>query len=244
MRQPVILDLAEVTSTNDIAKTLLRQGGYDIPDIVIARHQTNGRGQRNNIWISSAGKNLTATVILGAHDLEGKSAWEISMSVTLALRDLISRETKQDCFVKWPNDIIIEDKKIAGILIENIWSGDAMKHSIIGIGINLHQRDFGNIKSAVSVCNYTLHIKNAEHYSIDIFNQILYFAKTFGLKELTELYNQHLYRKNERWSIEYGGVPVSDAMIGVDQDGFLITQDDEDKYLLHNHPETRVILRT
>ena len=134
----------EVESTNDEARRLV--GGLDNLSVIAARCQTKGRGQGDHKWHSLPGENLTFSVVMKFGDgvlapLAARDALLITETVTLALR-LYLKEQGVAARIKWPNDIYVGDKKVCGILIENILKGPEVASSIIGIGLNLNQTDF------------------------------------------------------------------------------------------------------
>jgi len=134
----------EVESTNDEARRLI--GELDNLSVIAARCQTKGRGQGDHSWHSRPGENLTFSVVLkfGAGGLAPLSALDallITQTVTLALRLYLERRGVK-VRIKWPNDIYVGDLKVCGILIENILHGKEIAASIVGIGLNLNQRDF------------------------------------------------------------------------------------------------------
>lgn len=117
-------------------------GGLRHGDIVICREQTAGRGQRGNSWEAAPGANLTFSLMLRPRVLPPARSFEMSMAVSVgivrALRDILGKEI----LIKWPNDIYAGDLKLAGILIENSFSGNAIDHAIVGIGLNVNQTVF------------------------------------------------------------------------------------------------------
>ena len=128
---------AEVTSTNDIA----REGDYTHGDVVVADVQTAGRGQRGNRWESAGGANLTFSMVLRPTFLAVADQFLLSEAVALAIVDMLG-DYGITAQVKWPNDIYVDGRKIAGILIENDIMGAAMSRSIVGIGLNVNQTEF------------------------------------------------------------------------------------------------------
>ncbi len=143
--------LAQVPSTNDWAAKLVRQG--QLPDqgaIVLTNQQTAGRGRRGNQWDSSQGC-LTFTMAIKFESM--RSVWTnqeknwVALATGCAVCQVIQR-LGFDASVKWPNDIMFQDRKLGGILIESI-AGDAL---LIGCGINL-QNDVSKIDNAVSLQN-------------------------------------------------------------------------------------------
>lgn len=138
--------IEHTTSTNEIAKHYLNSpSGF----CITTKYQTQGRGQAGNSWVSEYNKNLLASYVLDTN-IELDKSFAISMIASLAVLNLLNSHGLV-AQIKWPNDIIIEDKKIAGILIENIISGEVAEKSIIGIGLNLNQREFPEVPQATSL---------------------------------------------------------------------------------------------
>lgn len=104
-----------------------------------AATQTAGRGQFGSRWESAAGQNLLMSVIFYPNWLAIKDQFYLSMAVALALHDAVDHP---DAYIKWPNDLYIEDKKTAGILIQNSISGAHLQSSVVGIGLNVNQKVF------------------------------------------------------------------------------------------------------
>lgn len=129
--------LEATTSTNDIAREVTSAQG----DIVIAECQSAGRGQRGNRWTSPSGENLMFSLLLTPLFLSAEEQFYVSKAVSLAVCQAF-REYEVQAMIKWPNDIYVDDRKIAGILIEHDVTGDSITRSIIGIGINVNQREF------------------------------------------------------------------------------------------------------
>lgn len=109
---------------------------------LMAREQTAGRGQRGNSWEAEPEMNITLSVMLRPENLLAARQFEISEAVALAVADTVEAMGIGDVAVKWPNDIYVGDRKIAGILIENTLSGPMISRSIAGIGLNVNQKEF------------------------------------------------------------------------------------------------------
>ena len=120
--------------------------------IVYADFQTAGRGRQSNGWFSESGKNLLMSVLIYPH-LPVEAQFHVSMQTALALSDYLRQNVGLSAVsVKWPNDIYVGDKKIAGILIEHAIRARMISHSIIGIGLNLNQEQFpDNLPNPTSV---------------------------------------------------------------------------------------------
>ena len=132
-----IFHIKETTSTND----LLREAKYREGDVVWADYQTAGRGQRGHKWSSDAGANLLFSVALEPAFLPVAEQFLLSETVALSLMDLLA-DYGIATRIKWTNDIYAGDRKIVGILIEHIYAGAHLAKTIVGIGLNVNQREF------------------------------------------------------------------------------------------------------
>lgn len=136
--------LEEVDSTNNEA--VRRLGNAANLTVLAAVHQTAGRGQRGNSWLTHSGENLTFSMILkfgneNLWQLKARDQFVVSVAVTLGISDYLEAEGIE-CRIKWPNDIYVRNKKICGILIENRLNGEDLSDSVVGIGLNVNQKDF------------------------------------------------------------------------------------------------------
>lgn len=124
-----------VDSTNDVARALAEEGAPE-GTVVIAREQTHGRGRGDRTWFSPAGSGLYLSMVFRPAGLENPTLLPvlaglgIAGQLTAAYPDLATR-------LKWPNDIMAGDAKLAGILCEAVWEGDAPRHLVVGVGINV-----------------------------------------------------------------------------------------------------------
>ena len=152
-----IVRLNEVDSTNTFAMGLLR--GADIAEgaVVSARMQTSGRGQRGNSWFSEPGKNITCSIILKPVFLPVSQQFDLTRALALGISDLLGELLPSTrVHIKWPNDIIADGKKVAGILVENVINGTQLSAAVAGIGMNVNQSFFGDdAPRAVSVLQLT-----------------------------------------------------------------------------------------
>lgn len=139
---PLIIHLVdEIDSTNNYMKSLLLKQKVKEGTIVSADFQTGGRGQRGNGWMSENGTNLLFSIVLYPDTVKANEQFLISQVISLAVADFLRKYT-DGITIKWPNDIYWREKKICGILIENVIEGDQIKESVCGIGINLNQESF------------------------------------------------------------------------------------------------------
>lgn len=110
--------------------------------VVITSNQYAGRGQRGNTWQAAAGMNLTFTTLLRPTFLSVKNQFFLTMVASLAVLDYLESKGLAAVKIKWPNDILVGQKKICGMLIENSIQGDTINQSIVGIGLNINQLKF------------------------------------------------------------------------------------------------------
>ena len=133
--------LSDVDSTNNFAAKLINEGLGGHGSVIMAENQSNGRGQQGSIWQSEPKLNLLFSIILCSEQLSKLKPIQINWYVSLCLVDFL-KETNISAFIKWPNDIMIGEKKVAGTLIENKFHGSRLKQSIVGVGLNVNQVSF------------------------------------------------------------------------------------------------------
>lgn len=146
-----IIWLESVDSTNEEAKRHISD--IDNLSVLSALEQTAGRGQRGNSWTSAPGENLMFSIVLKyscdpiapghglLKPLHARDQFVLNEIASLSVVDFLSRHGIS-AMIKWPNDIYVDEKKICGILIENSFRGKSISSSIIGIGLNINQRNF------------------------------------------------------------------------------------------------------
>ena len=167
-----IIKLNAINSTNSYLRKLSAKEGVEDFTVVVAKHQTHGRGQMGTVWNSESSKNLTFSVFKDVSKLPTQHAFYISMVVSLSLIKALQCFSIPKLSIKWPNDILSEDKKISGILIENVIKQSNLQASIIGIGLNINQTEFLDLPRASSLKILT--------------------GKTFDLDEVLQLVLRHL----------------------------------------------------
>lgn len=133
-----IVSLPVVDSTNAYLQRGLLVGFLREGVVVTARQQTEGKGQRGTHWRSQPDKNILMSVLLCPVFLEADKQFLMSIAIALGVSDFVMNLLPENRInVKWPNDILVEEKKVGGILIENSIQGNAIKNAIVGIGINV-----------------------------------------------------------------------------------------------------------
>ncbi len=194
--KPQYIWLESVDSTNSYCMKLAQEGEQE-GLAVAAFFQEKGRGQRGNTWDSERGENLTFSLLLRPNFLRVEEQFMISKAIALSICDWLNNNNVDAC-IKWPNDIYVGEKKIAGVLIENSFSTPFLDISIIGIGINLNQVVFSSsIPNPLSMTLLTgLQYRPEVVLSELIVSiQMRYFQLKYVLKEkISEDYLKSLYR--------------------------------------------------
>src|SRR5690606_12528780 len=192
----------------------------------MAKNQTAGKGQRGNLWTSEPQTNLTASFLLSPEKLDISSQFSLTVITSLAVYDIIKTFCDKHISIKWPNDIMIGNKKVAGILIENKIVGPQVKHSIIGIGINVYQKQFPTEISSKTTSLVQENI-NLNITIIELAKKIQKKRAEYSdsLKENSELllerYDRKLFRKDEVHSYIFEGNIVAGTILRVEKDGLL-----------------------
>lgn len=151
-KNPVFLPVTE--STNSYAIELLKNVNPPEGTIVYTDHQTRGRGQRGTVWESEPASNMMVSVILKPAFLDLKKQHFLYQVAALACYDTIAQlldDSQFDIKIKWPNDILVNRRKIAGVLIENNLVNNVVTWSVVGVGINVNQVFFDSLGAATSL---------------------------------------------------------------------------------------------
>lgn len=131
-----IVHLDSTTSTNDIAKSLAREGAAD-GTVVLAEAQTAGRGRLGRQWLSPPGASILCSVVLRPH-LASEQAFYLTVVCSLAIGQAVKRMTGLQPYLKWPNDILIEDRKVVGVLTEMELVEKKLTWAVVGFGLNVN----------------------------------------------------------------------------------------------------------
>lgn len=160
-----------ITSTNDFLKSYCKV--QDLPDFfyVYADTQTKGRGQRSNNWQSDCCKNILISYYLKPNiDIDQQNL--LNKIVAVAIIEVLQKFNISGLKIKLPNDIMADNQKIAGILIENVLAHQKWKQSIIGIGLNVNQMTFDNLPQATSMKKITGQTYDIEQIMADLTQEI------------------------------------------------------------------------
>jgi BirA family biotin operon repressor/biotin-[acetyl-CoA-carboxylase] ligase len=218
-----IVAINEVDSTNNYAKQLIADKAQD-GTVVLAHYQNSGKGQQGNFWESEAQKNLLFSLILYPGFLDAAKQFYISKAVSLALVEVLKNE-KDNVAIKWPNDIYVGKKKIAGILIENSIKGVTLDSTIIGVGLNLNQEIFvSDAPNPISLKQLTgkdYHIESILNEFLTHFYRLFDKLKLECFNEIDKLYMDNLFRKKEWYLFREKGIEFEARISGIGDFGQL-----------------------
>lgn len=133
--------LPSINSTNDYLMHLASQGAPS-GTVILAEEQTAGKGRNSNTWQSMYGYNIYCSILVSANHLRANEAGFSALGLSIAVQNAIQKTCRLTCSIKWPNDIRIEKRKLAGILIESCIQNQYLQHFVAGIGINVNQPSF------------------------------------------------------------------------------------------------------
>jgi BirA family biotin operon repressor/biotin-[acetyl-CoA-carboxylase] ligase len=148
-----LIKLNATDSTNNYLKQLILERTLDDFSVVLANHQTNGRGQRGASWLSEKGRNLTFSVLKRNIAIKTNEHFLLNILVSLSIIKTLEGFNIPKLSIKWPNDILSDHYKISGILIETLIKNKQIEYAIIGIGLNVNQVSFEGLPKASSLKN-------------------------------------------------------------------------------------------
>lgn len=247
-RQPGlrIIHPFETPSTNNYATDLITAGNAEEGCLILTYRQTNGRGHGKNRWETEEGKNLTFSLILEPRFLKAADQFILSKVISLALAGFLDEKVKKQPFnasssgitspkpenqieIKWPNDILAGNRKIAGILIENRIMGSFLQWSVAGIGLNINQSSFPEYLSQatslrlVTDCCYDLR-ECLEELTKHIFCRYEELREG-NHRKIHEQYLERLFGKEYFYTYRMGSSHFDARVEGVDQYGRLKLRD-------------------
>lgn len=230
--QFILKKLPEVASTNLYVEQLLTNERLPQGSVVYTENQSAGIGHADNKWESEPGKNMTATIILYPGFLQAADQFFITVIASLSVAETVEsvlQGTKAE--IKWPNDVFIQHRKVAGILIKNFIMGSVVDTSIVGVGLNINQIEFMSAPYATSLkiisgkdfqTNEVLtkwHAKLAEYYDL---------LKN-DRQSLLEIYLSKMYLKDIPADYLIGERIIRATIKGVDRHGLLVLCDENNR---------------
>lgn len=246
MKEQNIFYIEETTSTNQLLWQKANEQSLPEGFIIQTDFQSKGRGQGTNTWEAEKGKNLLCSLLLFPKKIDINQQFLLSEIVSLAVKNVLQKELNRTIKIKWPNDIYVGDKKIAGILIENKIMGKQFATSIIGIGLNVNQTTFfSNAPNPVSMKLLTQKDFDVKKLMLSIREEIIYYYKTFehSSENLQKNYFNSLYRTDKFYP--YKTPQGNSFMAKIHQvlpSGQLLLMDSNDKKHTYNFKEIEFII--
>lgn len=229
-----------VDSTNDVLRRWTKEESLESGIVITAKHQTSGRGQFGTSWQDQNGKDLLLSIFFKPGEAFEKGPWNLNMSICLALRKFCADILRKEVHVKWPNDLIVNDRKIAGILIENHIS-QKWESSVIGLGLNVNEEELPDGFQAASLAGILGHSLELDRLRDASFCELDAYLHRFAQEEMKELlaeYNRHLYRKDQWAPFKQAGRIFQGMILGVKEKGTLLLRDEEGRVI---QPKTKEI---
>lgn len=241
--------LAVTDSTNSYIRAcreelMQKAAGRDI--VVCAGEQTAGRGQRGNVWQSCAGENLLVSIMVYPQELPVSSQFALSQAIALAVKAAMNYYDI-DAILKWPNDIYVGGRKLAGILIETDNCGAMVESAILGVGINVNQTAFPPM-DRVPVSMKTL--RGAEYAVDDVLSALLeafsYYYNTMLQRgdycTLASEYKRSLWGYRKPMRFRAGGKEFDAVIEDVESNGHLRLRLDDGSNALYAFKEVEQII--
>lgn len=186
-----------VDSTNNYIANLVKSDKIQHGTAILSYFQENGRGQRGTEWTSSPHTNLALSIYLKHQNKRYQDVHLLSFSIALAVKDLLV-SYDLPAKIKWPNDILVNDKKICGILIENQFTSSGWQSSIVGIGINVNENgeQYPTATSMTKLLNRTFNLESLSYELIEKMDK-RYQQFTQNNPPIKEEYLLSLWKKDE-----------------------------------------------
>ncbi|OHB49368.1 MAG: biotin--[acetyl-CoA-carboxylase] ligase [Planctomycetes bacterium GWF2_41_51] len=209
-------------STNDVARRYADGGEKNDGLAIFAEHQTGGKGRRGNEWFDEKSKSILSSILLFEHTIKPDM---MALIAAVAVAETIGKCRKNIAQIKWPNDILVADKKLCGILIEK-----KQKFYIIGIGINCHQQktdfpaELADTATSIDIQTSTISDRNriAKRLMFN-FERCLEIAKE-NKDEIVEKWLDRSMLTGNRITVEHNGKQFTGICLGVEPSQGLILQ--------------------
>lgn len=224
-----LIKLDAISSTNSFLRELVKANEQEDFTVVITKNQTGGRGQMGTQWLSQPDKNLTFSVYKKLFCLPLTKSYYISMATSIAIYRALEKFNIPDLKIKWPNDILSQNCKICGILIENVIKEGQLVSVIAGVGLNVNQTDFGDLIHVSSLKKVMGTCFSIEEVFGEIMNQFKIVVKQVEAQEFAEIketYESLLFRKDKpsTFTNGNGGEMFMGFIRKVSDDGKLIVE--------------------
>ena len=234
-----------VNSTNDLLLKWAENISTPNGSIIWALGQHNGRGQHGNVWESNTGENLMFSMLIRHERMSVMEQFIFNKAISVAI--LKSLHVLSPNFkIKWPNDIYLNGKKIAGILIENSIKGKYIDYSVVGIGVNVNQRKFSKeLENASSLLNETgieVELENLLYQIVDHIEFFVNYIKSKKCRKILKIYLANLYRKDTISVFKKDGKKFNGIIRGIDEFGRIKIELESEEVVLFNNGEIKMMI--
>lgn len=233
---PLIYQTESSSTNDDVLK-------YILPETqalgVYTFYQTHGRGQYGNIWKSSKGQNLAYTLAINERFVKISDSL-FNFHTAVIERDYLANLTNCEVKIKWPNDIIINRKKVSGILIEKVKVGSVFFY-IVGMGINILQKDFHAFPKAGSLLTQSGKAFEPISFTENFHNYFTEKILNADGEKVLEDFNRHLFRKDEVSAFARNNVRQNGIIRSVDENGFIRIEMEDGKMHHFFHKEIEML---
>ena len=225
-----------IDSTNTKAKELA-EAGHPSGTLVVADQQTLGRGRRGRSWESPAGTGIFMTLMLKP-DINPNNASMLTLVAAMATARAITEVTGEAAQIKWPNDIVMNGKKVVGILTEMSAQFDYINHIVVGIGINVHNEEFPEeiAKTASSLlleCDHRIHRASLIEAFLEEFERLYaIYLETEDMSGLQKEYDSLLVNRGRQVRVLDPKEPFEGKAMGITKKGELIVDTWESRKLV------------
>lgn len=240
-----LITFDQVDSTNKTAAELLSLSKVDHGAVILANAQTDGRGQRGSSWLASPGLDLTLSIVVKPSDLRADGQFAISKVASLAVFDTVRMYVQDDVRIKWPNDVLVGRKKIAGILIKNDVVGELLMASIIGIGINVNNTALDPDLVATSMALETGKTFDRAEVMQVLLERFNHWWDKWDRNRGEGLvsYSDRLWTRGRWADMTLDGAPITARAMDVDEIGRLIVEHEDGRVLAYGLDRLRFVRR-
>lgn len=232
-----VLYFDTIDSTNTKAQELAEKG-YPSGTLVVADKQESGKGRRGRSWVSPSGTGIFMTLMIKP-DINPNNASMLTLVAALAVAKAITSVTGEEAMIKWPNDIVVNGKKVCGILTEMNAQFDYINHIVVGIGINVHNESFPEEISQmasslmIEAGGKRFHRAQIIAETMSYFEQYYdTFLKTQDLSALVREYDELLVNRNKSVRVLDPKEPFDGKAMGITLKGELIVDTWESRKLV------------
>lgn len=240
-----LFKLDAINSTSTYLKQLSKKTNTDNWTVVSAEYQTMGRGQIDNKWVSDKGKNLIFSILIKSENLKIQNQFFLNCAISLGIYNALRRYNLPGLQIKWPNDIMADNKKLGGILIENSLKHDKIYQSVVGIGININQEDFSDYPfKAVSIKNLNDMDTDRNILLDELITSLKTQIKILEKEEfefLHKKYEEVLYRINKPHMFESAGRVFMGKITKVTKEGKLQIEEEKENILEFSFKEVKYL---